>query len=197
VVCEEPLNFQEVVRSASGLIQGVNDTVKTINQMVTRLDKTLFTEQNLTNVTVAISNLKSASEKAVVMIDGVTRLVATNSPPISKAVTNLVIFSEELDQLAIEMQQAVSTNKVELTAAVKNLESMTAILDRLLKDIDAGRGLAGALMRDETLKVDLRQIASNFSNLSSNLYRYGLLYKPKPPKKDAGPPAYTGKTPFK
>src|SRR3954463_1459403 len=50
VVCEEPLNFQDVVRSASGLIQGVNDTVKTINQMVTRLDKTLLTEQNLTNV---------------------------------------------------------------------------------------------------------------------------------------------------
>src|SRR5258706_6186031 len=36
VVCEEPLNFEQVVRSASGLIEGVNNTVKTINQMVTR-----------------------------------------------------------------------------------------------------------------------------------------------------------------
>jgi hypothetical protein len=131
------------------------------------------------------------------MVDGVSRLVDTNSPPLSKAVTNLVLFSEELDKLAVEMQQAVYTNKVELTAAVRNLESMSGVLDRLLKDVESGHGLAGALMRDETLKVDLRQIAVNFSNLSSNLLKYGLLYKPKPPKKQTEPPVYPGKSPLK
>src|SRR5258706_7682020 len=177
IVCEEPFNLQEIVRSASGLIQGVNQAIKTVNDMFTRVDKTLLTEENLTNITVTIRNLRTASDQAVVMVDGVTRLVDTNGPPISKAVTNLVLFSEELDKLAVEMQQAVYTNKVELTAAVRNLESMSGVLDRLLKDVESGHGLAGALMRDESLKIDLRQIAVNFSNLSSNLFKYGLLYR--------------------
>jgi phospholipid/cholesterol/gamma-HCH transport system substrate-binding protein len=197
VTGEEPLNFQELFRSTGGLVQGVTQVVDNVNKMFVRLDKTVFTDQNLSNVTAAVGNLRLASERAVVMIESVNRLVDTNSPPIATAVTNLVRFSEELDLLAVEMQQAVATNKFELTTAVRNLESMTAILDRLLKDVESGKGLAGALMRDDTLRVDLRQIAANFSVLSSNLTKYGLLYKPKPPKKDTGPAAYTGKTPFK
>jgi len=197
VVCEEPFNLQEIVRSATGLIQGVNQATKTLNDLFGRLDKILITEETLTNVTATIKNLRGASDKVVVMVDGITRLVDTNSPPISKAVTNLVLFSEELDKLAVEMQQAVYTNKIELTAAVRNLNSMSTVLERLLRDVDSGHGLAGALMRDENLKIDLRQIAINFTILSSNLNKYGLLYKPKPPKKEAGTPAYTGKTPFK
>jgi len=198
VVCEEPFNLQEVVRSAGGLIDAVNQTIKTVNDMFARVDKTLLTERNLTNISLVINNLRVASDKAVTMLDGVNRLVDTNGPPISLAVTNLVVFSEQLDKLAVEMQQAVSTNKLELTAAVKHLESMSSIMERLLKDIEAGRGLAGALMRDESLKFDLREIAVNFSNLSSNLYRHGLLYKPKPPKKSTQSerPVYTGKMPF-
>jgi hypothetical protein len=132
----------------------------------------------------------------MVMLDNVSRLVDTNSPSLTRAVTNLVQFSDQLNLLAIEMQQAVSTNKVELNAAIKNLGSMTTVLDRLLKDVDAGRGLAGALIRDENLKIDLRQIARNVSNLSSNLNRYGLLYKPKPPKPQKQAPVYSGRAPF-
>lgn len=197
VVCEEPLNLQEIIRSAGGLIEGVNQTVKTINEMFGRLDKTVFAESNLTNVTAMVGNLKLVSDKALKMVDGISRLVDTNSPPLARAVTNLVIFSEELDKLAVEMQQAVATNKVELTAAAKNLQSMTRILEKLLKDVDSGHGLAGALIRDENLRIDLRHVVANFSNLSSNLNKYGLLYKPKQPKKRETEPAYTGKTPFR
>jgi phospholipid/cholesterol/gamma-HCH transport system substrate-binding protein len=196
VACEEPFNLQDIVHSASGLIEGVNRTIKTLNDMFTRVDKTLLNGENLTNMSLAISDLRLASAKAVTMLDGVNRLVDTNGPPISKAVTNLVVFSEELDLLALEMRQAVSTNKVELTAAVKHLESMSSIMERLLKDIESGRGLAGAVMRDETLRFDVRQIAGNLSTLSSNLNRYGILYKPKPPKKSTETPAYTGRMPF-
>jgi len=197
VTCEEPFNLQEVVRSASGLMETVNQTIKTVNDMVARLDKMVLSEENLTNINIVIKNMRGASDKAVSMMDGVIRLVDTNGPPISKAVTNLVVFSEELENLAVEMQQTVATNKVELTAAVKHLESMSSIMERLLKDIEAGRGLAGALMRDETLKFDVRQIAINFSTLSSNLNKYGLLYKPKPPKKSSKEqPAYPGRMPF-
>src|SRR5436190_16748336 len=46
VFCEEPFNLQEIVRSASGLIQGVNQATKTLNDLFARLDKMLLTEEN-------------------------------------------------------------------------------------------------------------------------------------------------------
>jgi phospholipid/cholesterol/gamma-HCH transport system substrate-binding protein len=196
IVCEEPLNFQEVVRSANGLIQGADQAMNTLNGMFTRLDRTLLNQENITNVSITINNLKGASEKASMMVDHINRLVDTNSRPISRTLTNLVLFSEELEKLAVEMQQAVATNKFELTAAVKNIESISRVLDRMVKDVESGRGLAGALMRDDTLRVDVRHIVENLSNLSSNLSKYGLLYKPKPPKRDTGPPKYQGRSPF-
>src|SRR2546421_2515370 len=45
VVCEEPLNFQELFRSTGGLIQGVTQVVETVNKVIARLDKTVFTDQ--------------------------------------------------------------------------------------------------------------------------------------------------------
>jgi phospholipid/cholesterol/gamma-HCH transport system substrate-binding protein len=197
VVCESPLDFQEIIRSAGGLIQGVDRTVKTVNDMLMRVDRNLLSEQNLTNVSITINNLRIASGKAASMVDHINNLVDTNSRPISRTLTNLVLFSEELERLAVEMQQAVATNKVELTAAVKNIESISRVLNKMVTDVESGHGLAGALMRDDRLRVDVRQIMENFSNLSSNLNKYGLLYKPKPPKKETGPPTYQGKSPFK
>ena len=198
VKCEEPLNVQDIVRSASGLVQGMTQTVSTVSKMITRLDHSVFSDENLSNLTVAIKNIRVASDKAVVVLDNVSSLIDTNSPSLNRAVTNLVYFSDELNRLSYEMRQTVSTNRAELSAAVKNFESISAVLDRLLKDVDSGHGLAGALVRDDTLKVDLKQIASNFSNLSSNLNRYGLLYKPKPPKPHSTrDPVYTGRSPLR
>src|SRR2546429_6375360 len=123
--------------SAGSLVGGHHRANKPHNVLFARREKMLFTEKNLKNITATIKNLRGASDKVVVMVDGITRLVDTNSPPISKAVTNLVLFSEELDKLAVEMQQAVYTNKIELTAAVRNLNSMSTVLERVLRDVDS------------------------------------------------------------
>src|SRR3989442_7088144 len=48
VVCEEPFNLQEIVRSATGLVQGVNQATKMLNDMFGRLDKMLLTQENIT-----------------------------------------------------------------------------------------------------------------------------------------------------
>ena len=197
VVCEEPFNLQEVVRSTSGLIQRVDQTVQVLNDAIQRLDRTVFHEQTLTNLTVTLSNFRLVSERAVTMVDGVNRLVQTNSPPISISVSNLVRFSEDLDKLASELQLTFSTNRADLTAAIRNMESTTRVLDGLVKDIEAGKGLAGSLVKDEQLKTNLFDMVENLAVLSSNLNKYGLLYKPKQPKKEpVSKPKYPGRSPF-
>ena len=197
-VCEEPFNLQEVVRSTTGLIASVNQTVKILNDAMTRLDRTVFSDQTLLNLSNTIGNFRAVSENALTLVDKADRLIETNSRPFSVAVTNLVHFSEGLDKMADEMNLAVITNRTELTKAVKNLENTTRAIDGLVKDLEGGKGLAGALLKDEQLKTNLLQMAGRLNNLASNLDAHGIFYKPKPPKKqDVTPPAYPGRNPLK
>ena len=120
-----------------------------------------------------------------------------NDPEVLKA---CIPGCETLEVIGQNEFQAVATNKIELTAALKSINSISAVLERMVKDVESGRGLAGALMRDDTLRVDVREMVAYFHDFSSNLY-YGGIFgsKAKPPKreKQTGAPApHSGRTPF-
>lgn len=198
VTCEEPLNLQEVTRSATGLIGRMDETVKLLNTALARVDRTVLHEETLTNITATVSNFRIVSGKAVTMVDGVNRLVDTNSPAISISVSNMVRFSQELNHIAFELQQTFSTNRVELTSVIKNLDSTTRVLDRLIKDVELGKGVAGSLIKDEQFRAHLGNILENLDEATSNISKYGLLYRPKRPKTTAvAGPATPGRNPFK
>ena len=196
VVIEEPLNVQESVRTATDLLQEASKTVKTVNEMVVRLDRIVLSEGNLTNVNVALRNVRLASERVLNMVDGVNRLVDTNSRPIFISVSNMVRFSEELTVLAQELGQTVETNRMELTKAIKSLETAAGAIQRVSSSVEKGEGLAGALIKDPALKTQFEHIAQNLETVSSNISRHGLLYKPKQPKPDGDARPFRGKPPF-
>ena len=156
-------------------------------------------EETWTNSPVAFGQPSASFPIArVAMIDRSTGWWTPKSPPISISVSNLVKFSEELDKLAAEMALTVATNRIELTKGVKNLERTTAVLERLANDVEAGKGLAGTLIKDQELKFDLSNTVSNLAVLSSNLNKYGLLYKPRQPKTSQPPRSESpGRNPFK
>jgi hypothetical protein len=76
----------------------------------------------------------------------------------------------------------VATNRADVTAAVQNLEAASGSLKDVLAGLQAGKGLAGSLLKDPALDAQASLLLSNLTTLSSNLNRFGLLYKPKPPK---------------
>ena len=58
----------------------------------------------------------------------------------------------------------------------------------LLNDVQAGKGLAGSLLKNEQLASTVSQIANNLSITSSNLNRlglWGILWQHKPPRTNA------------
>ncbi len=69
---------------------------------------------------------------------------------------------------------------------------------KILTGLEEGHGLAGRLMKDEQISGQFGQVLSNLNVLSSNLTRFGLLYKPKPVKTSTTPAVklYPGKNPF-
>ena len=52
---------------------------------------------------------------------------------------------------------------MDFDAAVKNIESSTEIFKSLLSDLQAGRGLAGSLLKNEELSAGVSQLVSNLT----------------------------------
>ncbi len=197
VAVEQPLNFQDVARSATELLPQLGETIKLVNGILGRVDRGLLTENSVSNANVTVGNFRTLSERLLTTVDGINRLVASNSEPIFVSVSNLVRFSAELDQLSAEMTQTVASNRTELTAAVRSLDTTARTLERLAYAVEEGQGVAGALIKDQQLKASLVHIVQNLDTVSSNIAKYGLLYKPRHPNTNVvPPPKYSPKSPF-
>jgi hypothetical protein len=105
-------------------------------------------------------------------------------------------FTDRMQRLATELDSTLASNRAGLNASMRNLEDATLSVKKITADTEAGRGTVGGLLRDDHLRSQVSEVVSNLSVLSSNLNRYGLLYKPKQPKNNA-PPVYSGKNPLR
>ncbi len=179
VTCEEPFNIQEVVRSTTGLIQRVDLTVSLLNDAIERLDRTVLSENTLTNLQFALDDFRTVSDQTLALANRINRLVQTNSAPVSAVVSNLVRSSASIDQLAIEVRQVVEANRGEVAALLKNLDSAGQRLDGLAQGLEAGQGLAGAMLTNEELKTNVLNTAAALASLTSNLNYFGIFYRPK------------------
>lgn len=172
---EQPFDLQETARSATALVDEAKVIVKSLNDLALRVDQKVLSETNLSNVDVTLNNLRVASDKVIKMVDGI------NSESISGSVSNLARFAQRLN---------------EFSEAMGSLDNTAETLERLAKSLEEGQGLAGALLTDEQLKQRFVNLAENLQNVSSNINRHGLLYKPKKPREPQNPP-YPGKSPIR
>lgn len=183
---EEPFNMQEVARSAVGFLQRINETTTNLDGAIADVRRLLLNEQTLTNLSTAVENLHVASQRAVMTVDNLNGLVITNREGLALAISNVVSFSEGVDQLGTNLQGLLSTNGAKLTASMNNVESSTVMLKNALEDVQSGKGLVGAALKDEQLAANLRMIAANLTITTSNLNHFGLwhfLWHKEPPPK--------------
>jgi phospholipid/cholesterol/gamma-HCH transport system substrate-binding protein len=171
---EEPFNLQEVARSAAGFLQRVDQTTKSLDDAIADVRRLVLNEQTLTNLSSTVGNARIASERAVVTVNNINSLVETNSLAVAAAVSNVVYFSEQINQFAGGLKEVLATNSVELNASLKNIESSTVVLKNVLEDVQAGKGLAGTVLRNDQLATNVNMIAANLSVTTSNLNRLGL-----------------------
>jgi phospholipid/cholesterol/gamma-HCH transport system substrate-binding protein len=197
VRCEEPFNLQEVARSGAGLIRRLDQTAARLDEAVARVDRTLLSEETLTNLSVTVRNFRVASERALSTLQGIDNLVQTNSGPLGVAVTNLFLFSEQLNHVSEELRLTIVTNRGEVTLAVQNVQKATAQLNAIVSDLQAGKGLAGSVLKDENLREQFASMMGNLNVVSSNLSRHGLLWRPRERRTITNEIVYPGKMPFR
>jgi phospholipid/cholesterol/gamma-HCH transport system substrate-binding protein len=193
---DEPFNLQEVARSTSDLLKRFDQLGATVQEAITRVNRQVLDAQTLSNLSSTIGNFEKASDGARILIDNASALVTNNAPVFALSLSNLLAFSSRLEKVAMDVQETIVTNRVELNESMKNLRDSTASLKQMTAEMQSGKGLVGGLLKDEELRSQVSVTVSNLSMLSSNLNRFGLLYKPKQTKSTA-PRSYTGKSEFK
>ena len=192
----EPFNLSEVARSTTDLLRRFDQLGATVNEAVTRVNQQVLDAHTLSNFSRTISNFQEASHGARSLIGDLEGVVTNNASSLAMSLTNMHLFTEQLQNVARNLDETIVTNRAELNASMQNLEEATASFKNITADVQSGRGVIGGLLKDEELRVQLSQTISNLSVLSSNVARYGLLYKPKPAKPRLDN-SYPGKSPFR
>lgn len=192
--CRAPFNIQDAARDALGLIQRLDQAAQKIDVAVDRVNKNVLSEATLTNFAALVLNFRAFSDhlgeqaravteraiavtdqaavlekRAMVTLDRVDILLSTNTVPIQLAVSNVLRFSEQLNKVAADLQDTVGSNRPSFQAALRNLETATAQVTNLLGDVHSGRGLAGALIKDEALARNFKQLSADLPAISGQI----------------------------
>jgi phospholipid/cholesterol/gamma-HCH transport system substrate-binding protein len=193
---EEPFNYGELAKQVTSFVPRINEAATNLNGAIADIRRDLITERTLTNLAVALENLRTVTDHASSAVDNLNAVITTNRPAINQSGSNLVAFTERIQGIADKLHGLVDTNTPDINTAVKNIESATEVLKSLLDDVKAGKGLAGKLIKDDELAANVAQIASNLSITTSNLNRvglWGILWKKKAPSPKKEAHADTGK----
>ena len=174
VVCEPPFNLQEVARGAAGFVQRLDDTAKKLDSSVADLRSQVLNARTLANFGNAITNLRVFTEQALGTLGDINSIISTNGAQVGTAMSNIVLFSTQLTQLGSSAQDILATNGANISAATRNIEDITVNAQELVRDIQAGKGVAGQLLQDNQTMTNLQSLSENLSEASSNLNRYGL-----------------------
>ena len=189
---EEPFNLQEVARSTSDLLKRFDQLGATVSAAISRVNDQILDGRTLSNFSLTVDHFEKISGNALLMIDNASGIISNAGPVLTLSLTNLLGFSRKLEKVAMEVDEAIVTNRVELNESMKNLRDATASLKQMTADMQSGKGLVGGLLKDDELRAQMSVTISNLALLSSNLNRYGLLYKPKLPKESHS--VYPGKS---
>jgi phospholipid/cholesterol/gamma-HCH transport system substrate-binding protein len=184
---EEAFDITRVAESANTLMDRLTGTVDQLSNAVKRLDGSILSDQSLGDLTNTIGNFRGVSKRALDAVDALDVFVRSNTPSLSGSISNFSLFTEKLNRVTLELGETLATNRVELTAVVKNLERATDKANSILADVEAGKGLAGNLLKNEELANYTSATLSNFMVFSSNINNkglWGVIRKPKQPKKE-------------
>lgn len=179
----EPFNLNEVAQSANGLIKQFEKLGATVENAIERLNTQVFDARTLSNFSQTLENFQEVPTHAIHLLSQASGVISNAGPVLTLSLTNLHEFSRKLNKVAMDVEDTIVTNRVELSESMKNLRDATASMKTMMAELEAGKGIAGGLLKDEQTRAQFSLTISNLSILSSNLARFGILHKPKEPSK--------------
>ena len=189
VMGEATFNMVEAVQSISGVVDQARKTMKDLDQAITNVNASALSTNTLAHFVLAISNLQVVSERAVGAASRAENLLSANTAPFNSAVSNFQALSVRLNNSAAALDQLILTNRDDVRRVVGNLTLASDQFKQIALDLQAGKGSAGALLKDEKMAADMASFVSNANTMTAELGDFGrnlnqrgiwaMLWKPK------------------
>ena len=193
VQAQAPFNIQEFARTGLGLMSKLDSAVARINSAVERVDRTLLSDAVLTNLTASAVHFRAVSERAEALLVDAQGLVHEQRPAIATVVTNFNILSLSLVASSSNLQSMMDSARPEVLSTLRSASVAVEDVKSIASDLQAGRGVAGAVLKDDALKGQFNAAIANLNTASSNLARFGIFYTPKQPRRITNDTHYTGR----
>ena len=191
-----PTDIQDTLEQAAQIVVKAKTAADNIENATRKLDQNVMSEETLTNLRVAISNISIVSANADKLLTEARGLVGKVHNGIDVTVSNLETASANLNQFSTNLAMAsaktldiVNTNENDIRSAVQNIKASSEHLNTMLTNVESGQGTVGKLLTDESFHQELKR-------LIVNLRRFGILrYRDEPlsdePPKAPVPPSRT------
>lgn len=198
VQAETAFNLQDAGKAATALLVKLDRAVEQIHSTVERVDQRLLTDETLNHLAASAANFRQASAEATDTLGEVRRLITNHTPAVTLTFSNLTQLTTRLGSVASNVDLLIAEQKPALNQVLSNAGEATADLKRLTADLRDGKGPVGALLKDDALRLQLGATVTNFAIASSNLARFGILYRPPQPRKVlTNQVKYPGRDPWK
>ncbi len=189
VTGEPTFNMVEAVQSISSVVDEAKKTMKDLDQAITNVNASALSTNTLAHFVMAVNNLEVVSEKAVGAASRAENLLSANAAPFNSTISNFQALSVRLTNTAAELDRLIVTNRDDVRKVVGNLTVASDQFKQIALDLQAGKGSAGALLKDEKMAAEMASFVSNantmtaeFSDFGRNLNQRGIwamLWKPK------------------
>ncbi len=198
VQAETAFNLQDAGKAATALLVKLDRAVEQINSTVERVDQRLLTDETLNHLAATAANFRHASAEATDTLGDVRRLITNHTPAVTLTFSNLTQLTARLGLVVTNVDLFIAEQKPALSQLLSNASETTADLKLITADLREGKGPVGALLKDDALRLQLGATVTNFAVASSNLARFGILYRPPQPKKVlTNQVKYPGRNPWK
>ena len=159
--CKKPFDIEETGQSIGEFIEKVDSAVETIDGFVKKIDQSLLSNENVTNLTVTIANFRETSKSVKEKFDdngsvsrgienfnkGMTNFNVFSTelrdewraaaPAVHQSVTNLAVITTRLRVSADKLDEYISSKQPEVDQALKNIAAFSAKLDKTTADLQS------------------------------------------------------------
>ena len=157
---------------------GIRSAAERVERLTQRLDSELLSRENLDNLKVLLTEMRTASANLRAASEQVPALLHDSTVAIEKIGSAADAASESFSGVDGSVEKfnhtldLVDPTFAELDATLDDLRATLSRTQSLLKEMEEGDGLAAAFLKDPGLKQDLEGVLDK-------LNRYGILFYPK------------------
>lgn len=152
--------FAELTEQGGKLVADLREAVKSINQVVKRIDSELLSTQTIANIGQTIEGLRKTSTDLSTAAGKIDGILSETSGKLDGV----------LDKASITVEESAKTMQA-ATGAAREIERTAADFRKIAQDARKGTGLLGLLLYDKETADNIRALIANLRSRGVLFYR--------------------------